>query len=130
MPRLLPGLREPGVKLRVVPVMTPLFPRRMAPIFAVSLMLGACGTLTGPSGSPSVPTPQPKPGPTVPAELSRSDAETTCLMQGSRKFGVPLADVRVTGSKVVDAGYLVSLDAGGAARTCIIAKDGFVRSLR
>lgn len=104
--------------------------RRVAPILALSLALTACGTTMGPSGSAPVPTPQPKPGPTVPAELSQSDAETTCLVQSSRKFGVALADVRVTGAKSVDAGYLINLDAGGTARTCIIARDGFVRSLR
>jgi hypothetical protein len=66
----------------------------------------------------------------VPAELSQKDAETTCLLQGSRKFSVPLKDIQVTGSKAVDAGFMVSLDAGGVPRSCIIAKDGFVRSLR
>ena len=87
--------------------------------------------MMGPSAPPApTPVPQPKPGPAIPAELSQADAETTCLVQGARKFAVPLADVAVTEARAVDAGYLVRLDADGVSRTCIIAKDGFIRSLR
>jgi hypothetical protein len=66
----------------------------------------------------------------VPAEFSQTDAEAACLLQGSRKFAVRLSDVAVTSSKAVDAGYLVKLRFGDTERSCIIAKDGFVRSLR
>jgi len=106
--------------------------RRVALFSALSLTLAACGSM----GSPEppipgpTPTPAPKPGAVVPAELSQSDAETNCLLQGSRKFAVPLKDVQVTGSNPVDAGFMVKLSVSGTERSCIIAKDGFVRSLR
>lgn len=97
-----------------------------------SLALAGCGSMMGPSTPVPGPTPvpQPKPGPVVPAELSQSDAEATCLVQASRKFGVALKEAVVTSTKTVDAGYRVALDVGGVSRTCIIARDGFVRSLR
>lgn len=98
----------------------------------LTLALAGCGSMMGPSAPAPGPTPvpQPKPGPVVPTELSKSDAEATCLVQAARKFGVPLKDAVVTSAKAVDAGYMVALDVGGTGRTCIIARDGFVRSLR
>jgi len=106
---------------------------RLNQIAGLALLIGlaGCGTMTGPS-SPSVPppAPKPKPEPAVPAVLSQSDAEMTCLVQASRKFGVGLKDAVVVSSKTVDAGFMVSLDVGGTRRSCIIARDGFVRSLR
>lgn len=114
-------------------VMTRMSLRRVVSLATLSLMLAACGS-TGGSASPPMPmpapTPAPKPGAIVPAELSQSDAETSCLLQGSRKFGVPLKDMDVSGSKTVDAGFLVKLKVAGVDRSCIITKDGFVRSLR
>lgn len=118
---------EPGGNFGVSPVMTMKSLRRSA-LFAVPLILAGCGSLTGGPAVP--PTPQPKPGPATPAPLSQSDAEMTCLVQASRKFGVPFAEVQARETKPVDAGYRVKMDAGGTARTCIVAKDGFIRSLR
>lgn len=106
---------------------------RIKHLAAAALVLGlaGCGTLSGPQAQPGpTPVPQPKPGPVVPAELSRSDVETTCLVQASRKFGVPLKEATVVSAKVVDAGFMVSMEVGGSPRSCIIARDGFVRSLR
>lgn len=105
---------------------------RLAPALVISAFLSACGSMGGPSGPQPAPAPvpQPAPGPGMPAELSQADAEATCLVYGARKFGTALADVQVTASKAVDAGFLVKLNAAGTERTCIIAKDGFVRSLR
>ncbi|MFT3809031.1 MAG: hypothetical protein QM698_03870 [Micropepsaceae bacterium] len=99
---------------------------------ALMLGLAGCGSVMEPSRPAPGPTPvpQPKPGPIVPAELSQADAEATCLVQASHKFGVPLKNAVVKSAKPVDAGYLVTLDVGGVARNCIIARDGFVRSLR
>ncbi len=106
--------------------------RRTALVSSLTLALAACGTMGPPTASPPgpTPTPRPKPDQMVPAEFSQRDAETACLLQGSRKFAVPLSGVAVTSSKPVDAGYLVKLNFGGTERSCIIAKDGFVRSLR
>ncbi len=103
---------------------------RVSCILLLSAVLAACGGVGEPAGPAPMPVPQPKPSPAMPAELSQSDAETTCLVRGARKFAIPLASVRVMNSKAVDAGYLVKLDVAGAERTCIIARDGFVRSLR
>lgn len=121
------------MELCVVSRMTQPTLRRMMLISAMAIALAACGTMNdtlSPPPAVSPPTPMSKPASVMPAELSQKDAETACLLQGSRKFAVELSDVQVTESTPVDAGFLVSLKIGGAARTCIIAKDGFVRSLR
>ena len=103
---------------------------RRSALFAVPLVLAGCGAMTGGPGAPPPPTPQPKPGPATPAPLNKGDAETTCLMQASRKFGVPFAEVQARETRAVDAGYLIRMDVAGTPRTCIVARDGFVRSLR
>ncbi len=127
-----PGLEEPDREPGVVPSMRLKALRPVFPVFMTCIALAACGSMGPSSPLPPGPTPvpQPKPGPVVPAELSQADAEATCLVQGARKFGLALADVSVSTAKPVDAGYLVRLNAAGSERTCIIAKDGFIRSLR
>lgn len=99
-------------------------------VCAIAVSLTACGTMGPGSPGPSIPTPAPKPAAPDLQPYSIKDAETACLMQGSRKFGVPISHIKIADSASVDAGYRIRMDAGGATRTCIIAKDGFVRSLR
>lgn len=104
--------------------------KKIALIAITSAALAACGTVGGGPPSPPAPIAQPKPGPPEPKPFSQSDAETACVVQGARKFALPIGDITVSESKPVDAGYRVRLNAGGVQRTCIIAKDGFIRSLR
>lgn len=107
--------------------------RNLALLTALAIGLAGCASEITPAppvpAPEGTPTPEAKPTGVVPKYISQEEAETLCTLKAVKKFGVGLGDVKVTGTRKVDAGYRTTLSIGGQEKTCILTPHGDLRSL-